>query len=476
MTTTTITGPLAVLESARRNYPSAAALRTPDGTVLDYGQVWERTSEIAAELARRGVRAGERVVTRMPATPDAVATAFAVWGLGATYVPLHPQLTDVQLEVVVRDCRPAAVVEGPLPVPPSVPDDLLLGHAPDALAALMYTSGSTAAPKGVRCSAVAMDFARDAIQQRLGYRSDDTVALLSPLSFDYGLYQVLLAFSVGAQVVLTDAARATEMLAVIRRGDVTVLPVVPPVAHMLFELLRRSGPVRSVRMVTSTGADLSSARFAELREVLPAAAIVPMYGITECKRVTIGEPDLDRERPGSVGRALPGTTVQIHDDEGTQLGPGETGQIVVYGPHVMGGYWEQPEMTDQRFGCTADGAAFLRTGDYGRLDEAGYLYFEGRRDDIFKAKGVRVSATEIATAVEGIAGVREVVVVPPGDRGGLGIVVTGSVSAPVVIDELHRCLEPQKVPDRCVVVDRMPLTANGKIDTRRVIREFEELK
>ncbi|MCD2116034.1 MULTISPECIES: class I adenylate-forming enzyme family protein [Rhodococcus] len=468
-------GPFALLAVARTETPDAVALRTVDGTMFSYDRLWDRTVEVAAQLARLGVGPGERVVVRMSATPDAVAVAFAVWGLGATYVPLHPQLTDTQLEGIVEDCRPVLVVDGAL-TDPSDPLDPphLVAHEPSALAALIYTSGSTAAPKGVRCPASAMEFGVHAIQQRLNYRADDTIALLSPLSFDYGLYQLLLAFSVGAQVVLADAARATEMLAVIRRIDVTVLPVVPPVAHMLYALLRRSGPACSVRMVTSTGADLSESRIAELREVLPCAAIVAMYGITECKRVTVAEPDLDRIRPGSVGRPLPGTAVTILDENGRPVEPGSVGQIVVSGPNVMDGYWEQPEMTTERFGRWPDGTAFLRTGDYGYVDDDGYLYFRGRRDDIFKTKGVRASVTEIAAAVERVPGIREVVVIPPrGDRE-LAVVVTGSVSASDVVDDLHRRLEPQKVPGLCVVVDRMPLTANGKIDTRRVIREFEE--
>ena len=227
-------------------------------------------------------------------------------------------------------------------------------------------------------------------------------------------------------------------------------------------------------MVTSTGADLSPQRIAELREVLPKARIVAMYGITECKRVTIAEPDVDRVRPRSVGTALPGTRVEIHDDDGEILPPGRVGEIVVFGPHVMDGYWERPEITASRFGRTATGERFLRTGDHGRLDADGHLYFHGRTDDVFKAKGVRTSSTEIAAAVEAVDGVREVVVVPPREERGLVVVVTTSLSPAEVLTDVARRLEPQKVPVACVVVETMPLTTNGKIDVRRVIREYEE--
>lgn len=508
MSATLLTGPYRLLDDAARRHPDAPALVLEEGTTVSYGELDVSARRAARWLRRHGVGRGDRVVTRMRNSAPAVAVAFAVWRLGATLVPTHPQSADAQLESIAADCRPVLVVDGEGPErtvaaadavrPESVlgggdpddgagPEDLgddrsggdsgdtgTPGHSVDDLVCLMYTSGSTAAPKGVRCPAAAVDAALEAIAGRLGYRAGDRVALLSPLSFDYGLYQVFLTFREGATLVLADASRVTVMLRSLRDADITVLPVVPAVGHMLHALVRRGGPIDSVRLITSTGADLSAARIAELREVFPRAGIVPMYGITECKRVTIADPDVDLARPRSVGTALPGTRVEIHDDAGTPLAAGEVGQIVVYGPHVMDGYWEQPEMTAQRYGVTAAGERYLRTGDYGHLDADGHLYFEGRRDDIFKTKGVRASATEIAAAVEKVPGVREVVVLPPTDARGLAVVVSGDLTPAAVIDGVHDLLEPQKVPDECVVVDRFPLTSNGKIDTRRVLRDYEE--
>jgi len=245
---------------------------------------------------------------------------------------------------------------------------------------------------------------------------------------------------------------------------------VPAVAGMLHTLLSRGGSIETVRMVTSTGADLPPSRIAQLRGVFPNAAIIAMYGITECKRVTIAEPDIDRHRPGSVGRAIPGTKVSIVDDDGQEVETGNEGQIVAIGPHVMSGYWNAEHLSAERFGTdAATGERCLFTGDYGRVDPDGHLYFTGRRDDIFKSNGVRTSVSEISAAVESLDCVQSVIVLKPTEERGLAIVVTATASEPAVLTALSALLEPAKMPTRCVVLEELPLTANGKVDTRRAV-------
>lgn len=465
--------------------PTSVALHAPDGRSVDYRTLAELVATTSTALVAAGVGRGDRVVTRLANDVPAVVMVFAAWAVGAVAVPLPPSMTDIQLASVAEDCAPTLVVVESLPgnsaafasppltwtalgvVEPIAPP-LQRPVNDDEPALLMYTSGSTSKPKGVICPAAAIVFAVDSIGRRLEYRASDTVLLMSPLSFDYGLYQVLLSFAAGASVVLADASNALALLRTIRSRPVTVVPAVPAVAGMLHTLLFRGGSVDTVRMVTSTGADLPPSRIAELRSVFPRAAIVAMYGITECKRVTIAEPDLDRQRPGSVGRAIPGTRIAVLDHAGKTVEPETDGQIVAIGPHVMAGYWGADELTAERFGTDAlTGERLLFTGDYGHIDTDGYLYFTGRRDDIFKANGVRTSVSEISAAVEALDIVQSVIVLKPTGDHGLSIVVTAAASGSEILTALADLLEPAKTPTRCVVLDELPLTPNGKVDTRR---------
>jgi acyl-CoA synthetase (AMP-forming)/AMP-acid ligase II len=196
-----------------------------------------------------------------------------------------------------------------------------------------------------------------------------------------------------------------------------------------------------------------------LRERFPGARVVRQFGQTECKRISIMPPDEELERPGSVGRPLPGTTVTILGPGDEVLPPGEIGEIVVSGPHVMPGYWNADEISERTFGRTG---RLLRTGDYGHLDEDGYLYFQGRRDDMFKRKGIRMSVLEIEAAAMDVPGVLAAAAVPPSDRHDLALFVEGEVTAKTVLRELRSRLEPAKVPSVCRVLAEFPLTLHGK--------------
>jgi acyl-CoA synthetase (AMP-forming)/AMP-acid ligase II len=246
--------------------------------------------------------------------------------------------------------------------------------------------------------------------------------------------------------------------------------VVPSLAGMLVRLASRAAqPVGSVRLFTNTGAALSAPLIADLRRTFPAAQVVPMFGTTECKRITILEPDGDLTRPGSVGRGLPGTVVLVVGPDGRALAPGETGEIVTRGPHVMAGYWRAPELTAERFRRDpGSGEVTLHTGDYGTLDADGYLYFQGRRDDLFKRRGVRTSAAEIEAAALDVGGVSAAAALPPDAGRDLTLFAVADMPPGDVLQEIAKRLESAKVPADCHVLPELPLTANGKTDKRRL--------
>lgn len=467
----------------RANKDSAAdpAVRDQSGG-WTYADLTAESHRCADWLRTQGVRSGDRIVVHVPDSRHAVALLFGTLLAGATFVPISTKMKAVQVERVIADAMPALLISANCPTAsttwqsvPLWPDAGLSFSGVDAtagsavaspeLALLLYTSGSTSAPKAVMSTHAAVLFAASAIQAVLGYQSSDVVFCRIPLAFDYGLYQIFLAVLAGAELVLADPTADAGLLHSIAAAGTTVLPLVPSVATMLVGLARDRRQVATVRQLTNTGDRLPVATTAALRKVFPNAGLHLMYGITECKRVSVLECDGDLARPGSVGRPLPGTEVLILDAEGLPQPPDCTGEIVVRGPHVMSGYWRAPELSGRTFRPYGEeGGIELRTGDYGWLDADGYLYFEGRRDNIFKRNGVRTSSMEIEAAALTIPGVDEAAVVPPTGERDAALFIVSTLDAMTVLRQLHARLESAKVPSICRLLPHLPLNRNGKVD------------
>ncbi|QUH05537.1 acyl--CoA ligase [Saccharopolyspora erythraea] len=482
-----------LLDDAVRRAPGAKAL-TCRGHTLTYGELGSASIRMARRLHEEGVSRGERVVVK---SEDGLATAALVYAasrLGAVFSVLHEQVRGEPLVHVLEDAEPTLVISDdpearttaaehgvrgldsgglvedalrtgePLP---DLPEDLVLAVDPICL---IYTSGTTSLPKAVVSTHQQVVFSAAAIQQCLRYRDDDVVYCPLPLSFDYGLYQLFLATAAGAHLWLgTVAESGPPLLKHLEASGATVLPGVPSVSDRLAWLLRRSSskPER-LRLLTNTGAALSDTTTRRLRESLPGLRIQLMYGLTECKRAAIMPPDGDLERPGSSGKALPGTEITVIGDDGERLPPGELGQFVVRGPHVMAGYWRRPELDAERFHRGEGLFPELRTGDYGWQDDDGYVYFSGRRDDIYKERGFRVSATEVEAAARRVDGVRSAAVLPPEDRRPALLAVESGLDGEQVLERMREHIEAFKIPRRCVRLDELPTNANGKFDRKRI--------
>ncbi|MFE9400573.1 class I adenylate-forming enzyme family protein [Streptomyces sp. NPDC006530] len=492
--TDTVHGLLAAAVAAR---PDAPAVRDASG-VWTYAELDAWSRAYADWLTAQGVGHADRILVRVGNTREFTALMFGALRRGIAFVPVNPAMKRFHLNTVVPDCDPVlvigqdaqdtAILRELTDRPVFELDDVRLGAealydatpaageapvAPDDLGLLIYTSGSTSAPKAVVSTHAPIVFAARAIQARLDYREDDVVLVAVPVSFDYGLYQILLSVIAGAQVVLTSPDRHVRLLSTLHEYGVTVVPLVPSLGEMLLTLSRRDRRgAPPVRLFTNTGAALTGPVIAQLRAAFPAAQVSPMFGTTECKRITVLEPDGDIARPGSVGRALDGTEVLILDDDGRLLPPGTVGEICVRGPHIMTGYWQAPEQTALRFRPdSVTGETTLHTGDYGHLDTDGHLYFEGRRDDLFKRKGVRMGTLEIETAALDIEGVTAAAALAPAEGQDLTLYAVTELSADEVLAQLTERLEAAKVPAACHLLDALPLTPNGKTDKQRLRRE-----
>ena len=261
-----------------------------------------------------------------------------------------------------------------------------------------------------------------------------------------------------------------------------MFPGVPTVYSTLLSMHERS-PLAfpSVQRVTNTAAALPPSFHDSLREVFPNALIFRMYGLTECKRVSYLEPELLELKPTSVGRAIPGTETMVLDAEGSPVEPGETGVLHVRGPHVMAGYWRQPEQTAQMLvDGPVPGERMLCTHDHFTIDDEGYLYFVGRSDDIIKSRGEKVSPAEVEDALYAIEGVREAAVIGAPDE-----LLGEAIHAYVALEEgaelterdiIARCrerLEGFMVPSEVVFLDELPKTATGKIRKKGLLELVE---
>jgi len=476
---------------------AAAAARGERVAVRDATGAWTYAELLAAShavdswLAEGGVRPGDRVLVQARTTRELVALFYGVSRRGAVFVPLNPAMKAFHLRSVVENAAPALVVADhvepmreatTLPVhetgavwreitahsgrtapPPARP-------APTDLAALIYTSGSTAAPKAVMTPHAQTLFAVRALRDALGYRADDVVFCRFAMSWDYGLHKVLITCATRAELVLAGDESDLTLLRRMRETGATVVPIVPSFAAMVVALANRDdAPPPPVRMFTNTGAALPKPTIDALRAAFPGARVVRQFGQTECKRVSVMPPGEDGERPGSVGLPLPGTRVLILGQDGEPLPAGQVGEIVVTGPHVMPGYWRAPEQTAAAFrrdGRT--GVVRLHTGDYGHLDDDGYLYFDGRRDELFKRKGIRMSTVEIEAAALDVPGVHAAVALPPAGDRDLALCVVTELAPQRVLRELARRLEPAKVPATCRVLDELPLSPHGKPERKKV--------
>lgn len=515
-------------------YLALNAGRTPEKTALIFGaERWSYraldgwTDRLSAALQRSGIGRGDRVVIFLDNCPAAVIAIYGTLKAGGVFVMINgtvkaPKLQYIlqnsQARMLIADHNKAAVVReamagldaecpvlwvGGKPHPEAAGwEDLFAGYtaqavpAPDGewprpprvididLAALIYTSGSTGEPKGVMSTHHNMVSAARSIIQYLENRPDDVVLDVLPLSFDYGLYQVLMAFIYGGTVVLEPSFNYLQtILERIARERVTVFPIVPTILALLLKFQELEGyDFSSIRIMTNTGAAVPTEHIARVRRAFPHIRFYSMFGLTECKRVCFLPPEeLDR-RPGSVGQAMPNCEVRLVDDQGREVAPGEAGELVVRGANVMQGYWRDPELTARVYRPgAAPGERVLHSGDLFRRDEDGFLYFLGRKDDMIKSRGERISPKEVENLLCRIPGVSEAAVLGVPDPI-IGQAVKACVvplpgvelSAREIVKHCTGSMESFMVPRIVEILAELPKTPNGKVDKKKLAAQATE--
>lgn len=468
------------LASLLSNVPGSFAVHDKGGT-FGIDRLRDAVDAYASALTSAGVAPLDRVIVKLSRTYLDLAAIFGVAIARGIAVPVGAETPPDRLRMIAEDCCAIGEVRtSDLGVCferyglTRVVDTDDAGDLDD-VALMIYTSGSSGVPKGVVCSHSAVLSAVEGIQDRLGYVATDRIGLVLPMAFDYGLYQGFLALRAGAELFIYEEAVSGPRLGDrLERDGITVLPSLPALTTGLVSWCqRRQIKLEQVRLLTSTGADFTENLASRTREVMPNARVVPMYGLTECKRATIHDGDPDA--PHNSGRAIKGCRIEIHDDAGNALASGEMGQVVVVGDNVMKGYWPLgDEALNERFGVTADGARFVRTGDRGYVDASGGLYVLGRVDDMFKIRGYRTSIGEVEDALLEVSGVTQACVQPPLQGLPYMALYEGDITHIDLRERLSRRLELHKVPDILVQVDQLAVNANGKLDRKRIASSIRD--
>jgi acyl-CoA ligase (AMP-forming) (exosortase A-associated) len=508
--------------------PQAPALVHRDAK-YSYEQVATQVEQFGRAMLERGLRVQDRVAVFLPKQLETVVTMFGAARAGLTFVPVNPILKAPQVRHILGDCDVRVLVTSPEryatlerdllecpaldcvvlvgsdAAPPPSPGRFALATWSEALrsapagaafhrvidmdmVSILYTSGSTGRPKGVVLSHRNMVTGAHSVAQYLENTPDDRLLAVLPFSFDYGFSQLSTAFSVGASVVLMDYLFARDILTVAQRERVTGLAGVPPLWAQLADLEWPAEVRDSLRYITNSGGAMPGATLARLRSALPSTRVFLMYGLTEAFRSTFLPPSEIDRRPGSMGKAIPNAEILVVRPDGTACEANEPGELVHRGSLVSLGYWNDTQKTAERFkpapgrpGGLVIPEIAVWSGDTVRKDEDGYLYFIGRRDEMIKTSGYRVSPTEIEEVVfaTGLISDAAAVGVPHPTLGqAVALVVAGTQSpgaATALLNECKKQLPAYMVPAHIDWREAIPRNANGKYDRALLARELSSL-
>jgi acyl-CoA ligase (AMP-forming) (exosortase A-associated) len=501
---------------------------TAQGLHVDYVSLARGMAGFASMLVDHGLARHERVAIYLDKRVETVVASFGTAAAGGAFVPVNPLLKPDQVAFILADCDARVLVTSPQRLPlltgvldrcPALravvltPDDAAAPPAMDATArlptsvrciawpapeaveamrshrvidtdmvAILYTSGSTGRPKGVVLSHRNMVAGAISVASYLGNHDGDALLAALPLSFDAGFSQLTTAFHVGARVVLLNYLVPKDVLDAIDSESVTGLTAVPPLYIQLTQRPLVSGQGSTLRYFANTGGRMPRETLDALRRRWPRAEPFLMYGLTEAFRSTYLPPDQVDKRPDSIGKAIPNAEILVLRDDGTECSSDEPGELVHRGPLVGMGYWNDPDKTAERYRILPGRPGGLPlpeyavySGDTVRRDAEGFIYFIGRRDEMIKTSGYRVSPVEVEEVLYQTQLVGEcaafgledaalgqsvhVVATPPAGQ--------GTVDEAALLAQCRRRMPAYMVPASLdVVPGPLPRNPNGKIDRK----------
>lgn len=435
-------------------------------------------------------------------SPESLAVMIAALATGRTFSYLNPRLKPDQVRRVLKSCQCRylvvdstysgtlreslhdadgaydliALARGENRTPSEARASRSHVALPGAMregGVCLFTSGSTGEPKGVLATAADLMRRADAEREWFGLSSEDRLLSVLPLSFDVGLNQVLSAFLAGSTLVICDSWLPADLLRAVEAHLITGVSAVPAIWQGFLDgniAVDAAGRHASLRYVTVSGGDLPPVQLQRLKDSLGTVGIFKTYGQSETFRTCSLRPEEFQQRPRSVGRAFPGVEFAVLRPDGESCQPGEEGEIVHSGLGTMVGYLGATPATEDI------PSRQVRTGDYGYVDAEGYLFLQGRKDDMLKVHGNRVFPGEVASLIAEFQDVAEAFVVGGrNERGGhllLAFIALRPGVSSTTAEMQRECvkrLAGYMVPTHLYLLDQLPRTHHGKPDRHAML-------
>ncbi len=447
---------------------------------LTFHDIHHKTAHYCAVFQSMGIKFRDRIMVTEGKPLETVCILMACIAMGWIFVPISRRTDSETRKFIIDECCPVIILDScclPKIMEDEREQDIQVMERRkkcplETLVYIIYTSGSEGVPKGVVASQKQIFFCTDAINKRLENTALDRILCSLPLSFDYGLYQVFLALFSGAILYFGGEDMLQSIPYLLLKWKITAFPTIPTVANLL---LKTGGfdhiEDTALRYISFTGEVLPVKLIKELKYACPNVRIVPMYGATECKRVSIMPAGReDKVDEGSCGLPMEGVEVYlISKDDKTGIG-----ELVVEGYNVMEGYWNALSNQSEHFFIDPlNGKKVFRTGDLFRIDDEGFLFFCGRKNNLIKVRGFRVSSIWIENRLNTVEGVIEAAVFGRKDEiTGEHLEIFVYASGQFVDKKIVNCME--QMPDYLdnyqlhISRDPLPKNNNGKINYKRL--------
>jgi acyl-CoA synthetase (AMP-forming)/AMP-acid ligase II len=487
---------------------------------LSYQDLNNHCAAMATQFRALGIRRKQRVLMLCDQSTAQIILYYTLLTLGCTVVLHMPIkhhtdwcfiLDDIEPHWVLSQYHPAkkkwtkkiytfsnkkghltsstAIEPTENPAQDSLTNHLCQTTTADDLAMIIYTSGSSAKPKGVMLTHRNLRAARNSITSYLNMHHEHVVLSTLPFWFDYGLYQSYLCFSVGASLIQTNNRLCHQTLFdYLEKNAVNFMPLTPNLIQIIEQkCLAFITSFPKVQTITSTGSPLYQQHVLALQKMFPNADIYAMYGLTECKRCAYLPPHQLKHIANTtqimpLGIAIPNTCMTIIDrHHQTITQANQTGEIIIQGEHVMAGYWRRPEINANTVKAhPLTGQRTLYTGDLAYLNNDGQLCHIGRKDDVFKCKGIRISPRYIEAHLCHAFAIHDIYVFGmPVAHGDHQIVVHLHVANHIDEDTLQLfCrahLEPCYQPSMWCFRSALPKLSNGKIDAKTIVIQHHQM-